>query len=150
MASTSMQVATSLSVPLSDGERQFIVAGVAQDVRCDGRGSHDSRTCKIETDVIATASGSAQVTIEGTQVLATIKAQVLTITAEDQVRDPSLESLLTHDCSVSLSSGVQLLASMEAADGIKAMLELQVSVCVCASFFYSYIYIYILARGGAA
>ena len=48
-------------VALSSEEKHFIVSGIQQDFRSDGRSCHDYRYFTVETGVISSASGSAQV-----------------------------------------------------------------------------------------
>ncbi|KAL0555863.1 hypothetical protein IC582_004364 [Cucumis melo] len=63
-------------VGLSTGEKLFIQAGIAQDLRTDGRGRLTYRPISIETDVISQANGSARVRMGGTEVIATVKAEL--------------------------------------------------------------------------
>ncbi|KAL8140430.1 hypothetical protein V2J09_006451, partial [Rumex salicifolius] len=63
-------------VGLSAGEKQFLQGAIAQDLRCDGRKRLTYRHMDVETGVIAHASGSARVTMGGTDVIASVKAEV--------------------------------------------------------------------------
>ncbi|KAF6153733.1 hypothetical protein GIB67_000966 [Kingdonia uniflora] len=63
-------------VGLSIGEKHFIEGGIAQDLRTDGRKRWDYRPLSIETGVIPQASGSARVRMGGTDVIASVKAEL--------------------------------------------------------------------------
>lgn len=63
-------------VGLSVGEKQFIRGGIAQNLRCDGRKRLSYRPFNVETGVIAQANGSARVRIGGTDVIASVKAEL--------------------------------------------------------------------------
>ncbi|XP_045634627.1 exosome complex component RRP42 isoform X3 [Ursus americanus] len=49
------------SVALSEAEKVYIVHGVQEDLRVDGRGCEDYRCVEVETDVVSNTSGSARV-----------------------------------------------------------------------------------------
>jgi exosome complex component RRP42 len=51
---------------LSDVEKKFIVDGVADDLRCDGRSARDYRPVSVETGLLPTCSGSARVVVDAT------------------------------------------------------------------------------------
>ncbi|KAG7022551.1 Exosome complex component RRP42, partial [Cucurbita argyrosperma subsp. argyrosperma] len=61
---------------LSVGEKLFIQGGIAQDLRTDGRRRLTYRPISVETDVISQANGSARVRMGGTEVIATVKAEL--------------------------------------------------------------------------
>ncbi|XP_022988876.1 exosome complex component RRP42 [Cucurbita maxima] len=61
---------------LSVGEKLFIEGGIAQDLRTDGRRRLTYRPISVETDVISQANGSARVRMGGTEVIATVKAEL--------------------------------------------------------------------------
>ncbi|XP_021887138.1 exosome complex component RRP42 isoform X2 [Carica papaya] len=63
-------------VGLSVGERHFIQGGIAQDLRSDGRKRLTYRPIYVETGVIPQANGSARVRMGGTDVIASIKAEL--------------------------------------------------------------------------
>ncbi|KAF6170291.1 hypothetical protein GIB67_042981 [Kingdonia uniflora] len=63
-------------VGLSIGEKHFIEGGIAQDLRTDGRKRWDYRLLSIETGVIPQASGSARVRMGGTDVIASVTAEL--------------------------------------------------------------------------
>lgn len=63
-------------VGLSIGEKNFIRGGIAQDLRCDGRKRLSYRPIHVDTGVIPQANGSARVRIGGTDVIASVKAEL--------------------------------------------------------------------------
>jgi ribonuclease PH len=58
----------------SSGETSFIVDGVLQNLRSDGRSCDDFRPIAIDLDVVLTANGSARCQIGGTSVIVAVKA----------------------------------------------------------------------------
>ncbi|KAL5794311.1 hypothetical protein ACOSP7_002905 [Xanthoceras sorbifolium] len=63
-------------VGLSEGEKEFIKGGIAQDLRTDGRKRYTYRPIYIETGVIPQANGSARVRLGATDVIASVKAEL--------------------------------------------------------------------------
>ncbi|PIA59211.1 hypothetical protein AQUCO_00400233v1 [Aquilegia coerulea] len=63
-------------VGLSVGEKHFIQGGIAQDLRSDGRKRLTYRPISVETGVLAQANGSARVKLGGTDVIASVKAEL--------------------------------------------------------------------------
>lgn len=63
-------------VGLSIGEKNFVRGGIAQDIRSDGRKRLMYRPIYVETGVIPQAHGSARVRIGGTDVTASVKADL--------------------------------------------------------------------------
>ncbi|GAB4826927.1 hypothetical protein Ancab_033805 [Ancistrocladus abbreviatus] len=63
-------------VGLSLGEKHFIQGGIAQDLRCDGRKRLSYRPLYVEIGVIPQANGSARVQMGGTDVIASVKAEL--------------------------------------------------------------------------
>jgi len=61
---------------LSEEEKYFIVSGVEEDLRTDGRTCEDYRTLNVQTSLISTTNGSAQVKLAGTNVLVGVKAAI--------------------------------------------------------------------------
>lgn len=57
----------------SFGERVWIVQGVEQDIRTDGRSRSDYRPLQLEANIIAQADGSARLHLGATDVLVGIK-----------------------------------------------------------------------------
>uniref|UniRef100_A0A674GS29 Exosome component 7 n=1 Tax=Taeniopygia guttata TaxID=59729 RepID=A0A674GS29_TAEGU len=64
------------SVVLSEAEKLYIVHGVQEDLRVDGRGCEDYRCAEVETDVVSNTSGSARVKLGETDILVGIKAEM--------------------------------------------------------------------------
>ncbi|CAH2283205.1 exosome complex component RRP42 [Pelobates cultripes] len=64
------------SVLLSEAEKVYILHGVQDDLRCDGRGCEDYRCIEVETDVVSNTTGSARVKIGHTDVLVGVKAEM--------------------------------------------------------------------------
>uniref|UniRef100_A0A914WCQ7 Ribosomal RNA-processing protein 42 n=1 Tax=Plectus sambesii TaxID=2011161 RepID=A0A914WCQ7_9BILA len=65
-----------MEVHLSDAERVFIVHGVQEGIRNDGRGASDYRPIRVETGVLSTTLGSARVRLASTDVLVGVKAEI--------------------------------------------------------------------------
>ncbi|XP_013418241.1 exosome complex exonuclease RRP42-like [Lingula anatina] len=63
-------------VLLSEAERTFIIHGVQDNVRADGRCSEDYRHMELETDVVSNSNGSARIRLANTDVLVGIKAEL--------------------------------------------------------------------------
>ncbi|KAM8966387.1 exosome complex component RRP42 [Pelodytes ibericus] len=64
------------SVVLSEAEKVYILHGIQDDLRCDGRGCEDYRYIEVETDVVSNTTGSARVKIGHTDVLVGVKAEM--------------------------------------------------------------------------
>ncbi|KAF6099261.1 exosome component 7 [Phyllostomus discolor] len=64
------------SVSLSEAEKVYIVHGVQEDLRVDGRGCEDYRGVEVETDVVSNTSGSARVRLGHTDILVGVKAEM--------------------------------------------------------------------------
>lgn len=64
------------SVLLSSEEKHFIVTGVEDDLRNDGRSCEDYRRISVKTRVISNTNGSADVTLAGTHVVFGVKAEI--------------------------------------------------------------------------
>jgi exosome complex component RRP42 len=58
---------------ISLGELVYIVQGIEQDIRTDGRSRGDFRPLELETNVIAQADGSARLRLGPTDVLVGVK-----------------------------------------------------------------------------
>lgn len=61
---------------LSSTEKVFIVHGVQEDFRSDGRSNIDYRPMELETDVVSHASGSARLRLANTDILVGIKTEI--------------------------------------------------------------------------
>ena len=69
------------SMPISNAEREYIVGGVVDDLRNDGRGRLDYRQITIDLGVVPQSSGSARVRLgiiprETTDVIVAVKADI--------------------------------------------------------------------------
>ncbi|KAL3679902.1 hypothetical protein R1sor_022858 [Riccia sorocarpa] len=65
-------------VGLSAAEKNYIAGGIAVDLRSDGRGRHHFREFSIDTSVVPQANGSARICLGGTDVVASVKAELST------------------------------------------------------------------------
>jgi len=70
------------SVAISEAEKVFVVHGVQEDLRADGRCRRDVRPASIETDLVTHASGSAHFRLANTDVLVGVKAELDTPTPD--------------------------------------------------------------------
>lgn len=61
---------------LSDAEKAFILHGVEEDMRCDGRSRSAYRPIEIETGLITHANGSCRIHLANTDILVAVKAEV--------------------------------------------------------------------------
>lgn len=64
------------NILLSDAEKTFILHGVEDDLRCDGRSRSDYRPIEIETGVVTHANGSCRIRLANTDVLVAVKSEV--------------------------------------------------------------------------
>ncbi|XP_023694818.2 exosome complex component RRP42 [Paramormyrops kingsleyae] len=64
------------AVQVCEAEKVYIMHGVRDDLRVDGRGCEDYRHMEIETDVVSNTDGSARVKLGYTDVLVGIKAEI--------------------------------------------------------------------------
>lgn len=72
---------------ISPSEVDFIIKGIDNDIRSDGRGRLDYRPLYLETGVLPHANGSARCQLgDGTDVLVGVKAETmnLDLTSTDQ------------------------------------------------------------------
>ncbi|XP_017096441.2 exosome complex exonuclease RRP42 [Drosophila bipectinata] len=63
-------------VALSEAEKTFILHGVEEDFRCDGRSRRDYRPMELETGVVSNASGSARLRLANTDILVGVKTEI--------------------------------------------------------------------------
>lgn len=59
-----------------EAEKTFILHGVEENFRVDGRSREDYRPMELETDIVSHAFGSARLRLANTDVLATVKIEV--------------------------------------------------------------------------
>ncbi|CAF93061.1 unnamed protein product [Tetraodon nigroviridis] len=64
------------TVEVSEAEKVYVLHGIRDDLRVDGRGCEDYRHMEIETDVVSNTDGSAKVTLGHTVVLVGIKTEI--------------------------------------------------------------------------
>jgi len=64
------------TVLVSEAETVYVLHGVQENLRCDGRGRKDVRPIVVETDIVTHASGSAHLRLANTDVLVGIKAEL--------------------------------------------------------------------------
>ena len=57
-------------------ERVFVLHGVQEDLRADGRCRRDTRPATVETDLVTHASGSAHLRLANTDVLVGVKVEL--------------------------------------------------------------------------
>ncbi|XP_041376062.1 exosome complex component RRP42-like [Gigantopelta aegis] len=65
-----------VDVELGEAEKTFILHGVQDNVRGDGRGCDDYRHMEIETGVVSNTTGSARLRLANTDVLVGVKAEL--------------------------------------------------------------------------
>ncbi|XP_055380092.1 exosome complex component RRP42 [Condylostylus longicornis] len=70
------------NVVLSEAEKAFILHGVEDELRLDGRSCKDYRPMELETDIVSHASGSARLRLANTDVLAAVKTEIDTPNSE--------------------------------------------------------------------
>uniref|UniRef100_A0A1A9Z5L6 Ribosomal RNA-processing protein 42 n=1 Tax=Glossina pallidipes TaxID=7398 RepID=A0A1A9Z5L6_GLOPL len=64
------------NIALSEAEKIFILHGVEEDFRVDGRSCRDYRPMELETELVNNASGSARLRLANTDVLVGIKTEI--------------------------------------------------------------------------
>lgn len=64
------------SIVLSEAERTFILHGVEENFRVDGRSCRDYRPMELETELVSNASGSARLRLANTDILVGIKTEI--------------------------------------------------------------------------
>ncbi|KAK2836706.1 hypothetical protein Q7C36_014575 [Tachysurus vachellii] len=64
------------TIQVSEAEKVYIMHGVRDDLRVDGRGCEDYRHMEIETDVVSNTDGSAKVRLGQTDILVGVKAEI--------------------------------------------------------------------------
>lgn len=121
---------------LSSFERTFIVDGVEQDFRSDGRSCHDYRHFEVETGIVSNTSGSARLRLSRTDILVGIKAEV----GEPHLEKPNYGYIeFFVDCSANASPefegrggdelGAMLAKTLENAYNHKSAIDLE-SLCI--------------------
>lgn len=64
------------NILLSNAEKTFILHGVEDDLRCDGRARSDYRPIEIETGLVTHANGSCRLRLANTDVLVAVKTEI--------------------------------------------------------------------------
>lgn len=64
------------NILLSDAEKTFILHGVEDNLRCDGRIRCDYRPMEIETGIVTHANGSCRLRLANTDVLVAVKSEI--------------------------------------------------------------------------
>ncbi|XP_063706180.1 exosome complex component RRP42 [Culicoides brevitarsis] len=64
------------NIHLSEAEKVFILHGIRENLRCDGRKRSDYRPMEIETDIVLNSNGSARLRLANSDVMASIKAEI--------------------------------------------------------------------------
>jgi len=82
-------------VEISEAEKVYVLHGVQDDVRADGRGRSEMRPLKFETELVTHANGSAHLRLANTDVLVGVKADL--DLEPNQIKSPILE--FSVDCS---------------------------------------------------
>ncbi|XP_077503158.1 exosome complex component RRP42-like isoform X2 [Amblyomma americanum] len=63
-------------VLISEAEKTYIVHGIQEDLRCDGRSCLEYRFLELETGIVSNCSGSSHVRLANTDILVGIKAEL--------------------------------------------------------------------------
>lgn len=61
---------------ISEAEKTFIIHGIQENLRCDGRSCLEYRDIELETGVVSNCNGSSHVRLANTDILVGIKAQL--------------------------------------------------------------------------
>lgn len=64
------------NILISDAEKTFILHGVEDNLRCDGRTRCDYRPMEIETGIVTHANGSCRLRLANTDVLVAVKSEI--------------------------------------------------------------------------
>lgn len=64
------------NILLSEAEKVFILHGVQENLRNDGRTRRDYRPMELETGLVSNANGSARVRLANSDILASIKCEI--------------------------------------------------------------------------
>ncbi|CAB3240356.1 unnamed protein product [Arctia plantaginis] len=105
---------------LSPTEKVFIVHGVQDDYRSDGRSNIDYRPMELETDVVSHASGSARLRLANTDVLVGVKTEI-DIPSPDKPNEGKIEFFV--DCSANATPEFEGRGGEQLAIGISNLLQ---------------------------
>ncbi|KAI9190143.1 hypothetical protein H9P43_001576 [Blastocladiella emersonii ATCC 22665] len=95
---------------ISPAEANFITTGVAEDLRGDGRSRTQFRDMVVETGVLANASGSCRLKLDGTDVLVGVKVDV---GATDAERPGEGRFECSVDCAPTATAGFEGATSLD-------------------------------------
>ncbi|XP_026731349.1 exosome complex component RRP42 [Trichoplusia ni] len=105
---------------LSPTEKVFIVHGVQEDYRSDGRSNIDYRPMELETDVVSHASGSARLRLANTDILVGVKTEIDIPTPEN----PDLGKIeFFVDCSANATPEFEGRGGEQLAIGISNLMQ---------------------------
>ncbi|XP_067931996.1 exosome complex exonuclease RRP42-like [Watersipora subatra] len=108
------------ALPLSHAEKIFIIHGIEDNLRNDGRSRLDYRSFEIETGTVSTASGSARLRLANTDVLVGVKAE-LGVPALHRPKEGNLE-FFVH-CSANAAPEFEGRGGEELANDISSTLS---------------------------
>ncbi|KAK8790535.1 hypothetical protein JH06_3784 [Blastocystis sp. subtype 4] len=85
---------------ISKAEKRYIIDGLKQDIRTDGRKNNQMRGLEIETNILQQSHGSSRVRFsnEGTDVITSVKAEVQPI-GDDFVLENQIEMTVAYTAS---------------------------------------------------
>lgn len=63
-------------IDLSEAEKTYIIQGIQDDFRTDGRSCLDYRLIELETDIVSSCNGSSHVRLANTDILVGVKAEL--------------------------------------------------------------------------
>ncbi|CAG5123276.1 unnamed protein product, partial [Candidula unifasciata] len=107
-------------VDLSEAEKTFILHGIQDNFREDGRGCEDFRHMEVETGLISNTNGSARVRLASTDVLVGVKVQLTPVNP----KKPEVGRLdFFLDCSANATPAFEGRGGEELASEITAMLS---------------------------
>mmetsp|Transcript_11399 Transcript_11399/g.26290 ORF Transcript_11399/g.26290 Transcript_11399/m.26290 type:complete len:284 (-) Transcript_11399:59-910(-) len=113
---------------VSDSQRQFLLDGIQQGHRCDGRGLFDYRRVTFELDVVPSATSSARLRAGDTELMITVKCDVV---KPGRLRPDAGNFQVSVECAPSVS--VALADSTSAEDWGKRLSVLLETLCASDS-----------------
>ncbi|ELT89253.1 hypothetical protein CAPTEDRAFT_159382 [Capitella teleta] len=108
---------------LSEAEKTFILHGVQDGLRQDGRTSEDYRCVEIETNVVSNSNGSSRVRMANTDILVGVKAEIVEPETE-QPKNGRVEFFV--DCSANATPAFEGRGGEDLATEIASLLDLSV------------------------
>ena len=121
-------------------ERGFIELGIAQDIRCDGRGRLDFRCIELERGVLDQSNGSARVAFGnmlGTDVVASVKASIAEPGPEQTDRgkmefnvEIAASASATFDQQMASNLGAELVQVLECSLGQCGFIDSNEALCI--------------------